>query len=65
MHDEPHAPTDELTVRAAERLGRVRGHMSDAEFAQLLADVARTADRFREIDAGRLKPSRRRQRPPK
>ena len=34
-----------------ERLERVRGAMTDVEFAQLVVDVARTAQRFAEIDA--------------
>jgi hypothetical protein len=38
-------------VAIAERLERVRGNLTDAEFAQLVEDVARTAERFDEIDA--------------
>ena len=39
-----------MTVVTA-RLERVRGSMSDADFARLLADVERTIQRFEEIDA--------------
>lgn len=34
------------------RLDRVRGGMTDIEFAQLVTDVARTAERFAQIEAG-------------
>ncbi len=42
----------------AARLQRVRGGLTDAQFAQLLADMVRTAERFAEIEAkpGRLRP---------
>ena len=40
-----------LLTELAARLNRVRGNMTDAEFAQLLADMVRTAERFAEIDA--------------
>ena len=35
----------------ADRLAKVRGQMTDAEFAQLISDMGRTAKRFVEIDA--------------
>jgi hypothetical protein len=34
----------------AARLAKVHGQMTDEQFAQLLADIGRTADRFVEID---------------
>jgi hypothetical protein len=36
------------------RLERVRGNLTDAQFAQLVDRVTRTAQRFEEIDARRL-----------
>ena len=42
----------QLLAAIAARLDRVRGGMTDAEFAQLVGDVARTAARFSQIDAG-------------
>ena len=41
----------ELRAELVDRLGRVRGQMTDAEFEDLVADVERTAARFAEIDA--------------
>jgi hypothetical protein len=41
-----------LRAQIAARLQRVRGAMSDADFAHLVDDVVRTAERFAEIDAG-------------
>jgi hypothetical protein len=42
------------TLRAAltARLERVRGSLTDAEFARLIDDVMRTAERLEEIEAG-------------
>ena len=45
----------QLTATMAARLERVRGLMTDAEFAQLLTQMVRTAERFAEIDAGPCK----------
>jgi len=39
-----------LTAALTARMSRVRGEMTDAEFAQLLTDMVRTAERFAEID---------------
>jgi len=39
------------TETMADRLARVRGQMTDEEFARLLADIGRTADRVPETDA--------------
>ena len=41
----------ELRAELVDRLSRVRGQMTDAEFEGLVADVERTAERFAEIDA--------------
>src|SRR5689334_20454600 len=41
-----------LLATIAARLDRVRGGMTDTDFAQLVGDVARTAGRFAQIDAG-------------
>jgi hypothetical protein len=35
----------------ADRLAKVRGQMTDSDFARLIADMGRTAERFVEIDA--------------
>jgi hypothetical protein len=43
--------SEQLRAALAARLERVRGDMSDAEFAQLIEDVIRTTQRFEEIDA--------------
>jgi hypothetical protein len=40
----------DLAAEITVRLSRVRGVMTDAEFARLVADVVRTAERFAEID---------------
>ncbi|HUQ83672.1 MAG TPA: hypothetical protein VM076_21145 [Gemmatimonadaceae bacterium] len=45
---------DDLKAALSARLDRVRGNMSDAEFAALVDDVARTATRFEEIEARAL-----------
>ena len=47
-----------LYATMAARLERVRGGLTDAQFAQLLAEMVRTAERFAEIEAkpGRLRP---------
>jgi hypothetical protein len=39
------------TETMADRLAKVRGQMTDEEFAKLVADIGRTAERFAEIDA--------------
>jgi hypothetical protein len=44
----------EFRAELVARLERVRGRMTDAEFADLVNDVERTARRFAEIDAGLL-----------
>jgi hypothetical protein len=41
----------ERRAAIAERLARVRGALTDAEFAQLVIDVARTAERCDQIVA--------------
>ena len=46
-------PDRERRAAISERLARVRGALTDAEFAQLVVDVARTAERFDEIVAQR------------
>ncbi len=40
-----------LRAQIAIRLARVRGGLTDTEFADLVESVALTAERFREIDA--------------
>jgi hypothetical protein len=45
---------DDVKATLAARLQRVRGNMSEAEFAALVDDVARTAERFEEIEARAL-----------
>jgi hypothetical protein len=40
----------ELAAAITARLSRVRGNMTDQEFARLIADVAHTAERFAEIE---------------
>ena len=44
----------ELKDAFTARLARVRGTMSDAEFASLVDDITRTAARLEEIDARQL-----------
>ena len=39
------------TETMADRLARVRGQMTDEEFAKLMADIGRTAERVPETDA--------------
>ena len=43
--------SEQLRAAFAARVERVRGNLSDAEFAQLVADMVRTAQRLEEIDA--------------
>lgn len=40
-----------LRAQISTRLARVRGGLTDTEFADLVESVAVTAERFREIDA--------------
>jgi hypothetical protein len=42
----------QLRAELIVRLERVRGQLTDTEFAQLVDSVERTAARFTEIDAG-------------
>lgn len=49
----------QLRAELMARLERVRGQMTDAEFADLVSSVERTAARFAEIDAGRFAQPRR------
>ena len=42
----------QLRAELTARLERVRGHLTDAEFDELVTAVERTAARFAEIDAG-------------
>ena len=42
--------TEQLRAAIAARLERVRGAMSEADFAALVDDVARTAERLAEIE---------------
>jgi hypothetical protein len=42
---------EQLRAAFAARLERVRGNLSDGEFAQLVADMVATAQRLEEIDA--------------
>jgi hypothetical protein len=51
MQDERDLQRQKVIAAIAARLERVRGTMTDAEFGQLLARMARTAERFAEIDA--------------
>jgi hypothetical protein len=44
----------QLRAAFAARLERVRGTLSDAEFAQLVADMVSMAQRLEEIDARAL-----------
>jgi len=41
---------EELRAAIATRLARVRGGMSEGDFARLVDDVARTAERLAEIE---------------
>jgi hypothetical protein len=43
--------SEQLRAALAARLERVRGSMSDVDFAALVDDVIRTTQRFEEIDA--------------
>ena len=45
------ARQEQLSALIAARLERVRGTFTDAQFAQLVADVTRTTLRFEEIEA--------------
>jgi hypothetical protein len=57
QRDRPRPPTDRdarraaLVVEITARLRRVCQHMSDDEFARLVADIAETRLRFAAIDA--------------
>ena len=42
----------QLRAELVDRLARVRGRLTDAEFEELVSSVERTAARFAEIDAG-------------
>ena len=42
---------EQLSALIAARLERVRGDLTNEEFARLVADVTRTTLRFEEIDA--------------
>lgn len=46
--------TEQLKAALVERLQRVRGNMSDSEFAALVDDIAHMAARLEEIDARAL-----------
>ena len=52
LHDRKNEQHQQLLATIAARLDRVRGGMTDTDFAQLVGDVARTARRFAQIDAG-------------
>lgn len=41
---------EQLSAEIAARLERVRGQLTDAEFATLVEDVARTAQRFEQFE---------------
>jgi hypothetical protein len=43
--------SEQLCAAFAARLQRVRGNLTDDEFAQLVSDVLSTAQRFEEIEA--------------
>ena len=43
--------SEQLRAAFAARLQRVRGTMTDADFAQLVADMVSTAQRLEEIEA--------------
>ena len=42
---------EQLVADVAARLQRVCSHLSDDDFTRLVQDIARMAERFREIDA--------------
>jgi ATP-dependent protease HslVU (ClpYQ) peptidase subunit len=44
----------QLRDTIAARLERVRGNLTDAEFATLVADVARTTRKFEQLEAHHL-----------
>lgn len=46
--------SEQLRAAFSARLERVRGTMSDADFAQLAADMVSTAQRLEEIDARQM-----------
>jgi len=52
LHDGKDERHQQRLAAIAARLDRVRGGMTDTEFARLVGDVARTAARFTQIDAG-------------
>ena len=47
----PEKRRQQLRAEMIARLHRVRGQMTDSEFAELVSSVERTAARFAEIDA--------------
>ena len=53
-HGTMNSRSEQLRAAFSARLERVRGNMSDADFAQLVADMVSTAQRFEEIDAREL-----------
>ena len=50
LHNGKNERHQQLVAAIAARLRRVRGGMTDTQFAQLVSNVARTAERFAEID---------------
>ena len=54
MNDQHDDHAERLQAAIAARLERVRGSLSDAEFAQLVAELARAADRFARLDTDPL-----------
>lgn len=53
------ARSEQLRAAFAARLERVRGNMTDSEFAHLVADMMSTAQRREEIDAREMGPNAR------
>ena len=62
----PEERRQQLRTEMIARLRRVRGQMTDDEFAELVSSVERTAARFAEIDAAphKLQPASRLELPP-
>ena len=50
MQEELEIPHAKMLTAMAARIAPVRGDMTDAEFAQLIADMVNMAQRFAEID---------------
>ena len=50
-------PLSQLRGAITARLERVRGNLTDAEFAKLVDDVARTARMFEQLEAGHSEPT--------